>query len=306
MKVTRLGRLAPALAVAALVAACADQPTPFAPTLAPSAPSLAVTGKPDLNDRASFEGEAWICKDGTASALSFNFDYVVTKVSDGSTYASGTVAVPMGQCVMAASIPTANGGLYDVAVTEQNPLPANWTLTSIVREYASGLPNPPAPTINLASFNISGVRISNDWGAVVTFTNIYTPPPPPPSYCTLTQGYWKNHTEDWDSGQNYVDAGDMFYNSGKTYIEIMNIPPAGGNAYLQLAHQFIAASLNVGGTSGSGIAAVDAALAGADAYFAAAAAGIPTPTGATKTQLQAWASTLASFNEGTTGPGHCN
>ena len=124
--------------------------------------------------------------------------------------------------------------------------------------------------------------------------------------CTLTQGYWKNHTEDWDSGQNYVDSGDIFYNSGKTYIEIMNTPPKGGNAYLQLAHQFIAASLNVGGTSGSGIAAVDAALAGADAYFAAAAAGIPAPTGATKTQLQAWASTLASFNEGTTGPGHCN
>ncbi|HMN08989.1 MAG TPA: hypothetical protein PKC83_09415 [Gemmatimonadaceae bacterium] len=304
MKVTRLGRLAPALAVAALVAACADQPTPFAPTLAPSAPSLAVTGKPNLNDRGSFEGELWVCKDGTPSAVSFNFDYVVTNASDGSTVASGTVAVPMGQCVMAASTGTAGGG-FNASVTEQTPLAADWALTSIVAEFPSGINNPMVPVVNVVSYNVSNVRINNDWGAVVTFTNTYTPPPPP-SYCTLTQGYWKNHTEDWDSGQNYVDSGDIFYNSGKTYIEIMNTPPKGGNAYLQLAHQFIAASLNVGGTSGSGIAAVDAALAGADAYFAAAAAGIPAPTGATKTQLQAWASTLGSFNEGLTGPGHCN
>ncbi len=304
MKVTRLGRLAPALAVAALVAACADQPTPFAPTLAPSAPSLAVTGKPDLNAPRSFEGEVWVCKDGTPSAVSFNFDYVVTKVSDGSTYASGTVAVPMGQCVLAYTLDV--DGLYNASVTEKTPLPANWSLTSIIYEYGTGVESySPAPVVNLVGSNVSGVRISNDWGAVMTFTNTYTPPPPP-SYCTLTQGYWKNHTEDWDSGQNYVDSGDIFYNSGKTYIEIMNTPPKGGNAYLQLAHQFIAASLNVGGTSGSGIAAVDAALAGADAYFAAAAAGIPAPTGATKTQLQAWASTLGSFNEGLTGPGHCN
>lgn len=304
MKVTRLGRIAPALAVAALVAACADQPTPFAPTLAPSAPSLAVTGKPNLGDRLSFEGELWVCKDGTPSAASFNFDYVV-KDAGGATVASGTVAVPMGQCVLAASTGTASGS-FDASITEQTPLASGWALTSIVAEFPSGINNPAVPVVNVVGYNVSNVRINNDWGAVVTFTNTYTPPPPPPSYCTLTQGYWKNHTEDWDSGQNYVDAGDTFYNSGMTYIEIMNTPPKGGNAYLQLAHQFIAASLNVGGTSGSGIAAVDAALAGADAYFAAAAAGIPTPTGATKTQLQGWASTLASFNEGLTGPGHCN
>lgn len=301
MNVTRLGRLAPAVAVATLLAACADQPTPFAPTLAPTSPSLAVTGKPDLADRNSFEGELYVCKDGTPSATSFNFDYVVQKASDGTTVASGTVAVPMGQCVMAATIGTADGG-FNASVTEQHPLASGWALSSIVAEFPSGITLPVEPVVNVANYTVSSVRINNDWGAVVTFTNTYTPP----SYCTLTQGYWKNHTGDWDSGQNYVDAGDTFYNSGKTYIQIMNIPPARGNAYLQLAHQFIAASLNVGGTSGSGIAAVDAALAGADAYFAAAAAGIPAPTGATKAQLQAWASTLASFNEGDTGPGHCD
>ena len=305
MKVTRLGRLAPALAVAALVAACADQPTPFAPSLAPTTPSLSVTGKPNLGDRLSFEGELWVCKDGTPSAQSFNFDYLVTNTSDQSTVASGTVAVPMGQCVMAASVATTASGSFDATVTEQNPLPAGWALTSIVGEYPTGV-TPPTPVVSLASYSISGVRINNDWGAVVTFTNTYTPPPPPPSYCSLTQGYWKNHTEDWDNGEKYVDAGDLFYNSGKTYIQIMNTPPAGGNAYLQLAHQFIAASLNVNGLSGSGVAAVDAALAGAHAYFAAAAAGIPSPTGATRTQLQSWASTLAQFNEGLIGPGHCN
>lgn len=303
MKVIRFGRLAPAVAAVALMAACADQPTPFSPTLAPTSPSLAVTGKPDLNDRLSFEGELYVCKDGTPSATSFNFDYVVQKASDGTTVASGTVAVPMGQCVMAATIGTASGG-FNATVTEQNPLASGWALSSIVAEFPSDITLPVQPVVNLANYSVSSVRINNDWGAVVTFTNTYTPPPPP--YCTLTQGYWKTHTGDWDNGEKYVDAGDTFYNSGKTYIQIMNTPPAGGNAYLQLAHQFIAASLNINGTSGSGVAAVDAALAGADAYFAGAAAGIPSPTGATRAQLQGWASTLDQFNNGLIGPGHCD
>ncbi len=124
--------------------------------------------------------------------------------------------------------------------------------------------------------------------------------------CTYTQGYWKNHSEEWDNGEKYVDAGDTFYNSGKSYLEILNTPPKGGNAYLQLAHQFIAASLNANGTSGSGDSSVDAALAGAAAYFASAPAGIPTPSGSLRTQLQAWATLLDNYNNGLIGPGHCD
>jgi hypothetical protein len=124
--------------------------------------------------------------------------------------------------------------------------------------------------------------------------------------CTLTQGYWKTHGEDWDEvGEKLFTTTDLFYNSGQGYLAIMNTAPKGGNAYLQLAHQFIAASLNTNGGP-SGVAAVDAAMAGAAAYFAGAPAGIPTPSGALRTQLQAWATTLDNYNNGLTGPGHCS
>jgi SdrD B-like domain len=124
--------------------------------------------------------------------------------------------------------------------------------------------------------------------------------------CTLTQGYWKTHPEDWDNGEKYVKTTDLFYNSGVSYLNLLWTSPSGGNAYVQLAHQFIAASLNVNGTSGSGVASVDAALAGAAAYFASAPAGIPTPSGSLRTQLLAWATTLDNYNNGLIGPGHCN
>jgi hypothetical protein len=312
MRFTRFARLAPALAVAGLLAACVDQPTAvesplaFRPGLASAPPSLAVSGGPDLSDFLSFQGEIWICKDGNVAGVPFSFDYTVTRQSDGVVVANGSTTVPVGQCVMAANVSTEASGRYVATATETTTLP-DWSLTAIDWAYGANLPfTPAAPTINLATRTISALLLSNDIGVQITFTNSYTPPPPPPVSCTYTQGYWKNHEEDWDAGEKYADAGDTFYNSGKTYLQILRTPPSGGNAYLQLAHQFIAASLNVNGTSGSGVASVDAALAGAAAYFAGAPAGTPKPSGALKTQLQSWATLLDDYNNGLIGPGHCD
>ncbi|MGQ0643501.1 MAG: hypothetical protein ACT4P6_22365 [Gemmatimonadaceae bacterium] len=131
-------------------------------------------------------------------------------------------------------------------------------------------------------------------------------PPTGPS-CTLTQGYWKNHEERWDDvgdGMVFLTT-DAFYNSGAGNLTVLATPPKGGNAYLQLAHQFIAASLNLNGAL-SGVAEVDDAMAGAAAYFSGEAAGIPNPSGDIRNQLQAWASVLDNFNNGGIGPGHCS
>jgi hypothetical protein len=59
--------------------------------------------------------------------------------------------------------------------------------------------------------------------------------------CTLSQGYWKNHSEDlaWQT----LGKNTPFFQSGKTYFEIMSISPA-GNSYYQLARQYVAAKLN--------------------------------------------------------------
>jgi hypothetical protein len=132
-------------------------------------------------------------------------------------------------------------------------------------------------------------------------------PPPAPS-CTYTQGYWKQHPELWDDASDGMVflTSDQFYNSGVSNLTIMKMPPKGGNAYEILAHQFIAASLNMNGAASSGVSEVDAAMADAAAYFSGQPAGIPSPVDPTRSQLVAWSSTLDSFNSGIIGPGHCS
>ena len=114
--------------------------------------------------------------------------------------------------------------------------------------------------------------------------------------CTYTQGWYKNQ------GVGSLPAGN-FFKSGQTYLQVLDTPPKGGNVYYQLAHQYIAARLNR--NSASGTAAVDAALAGALVYFGIATPSATVPAGYTSAQLLAWASTLDSYNNGFTGPGHC-
>jgi len=184
MHSTRLARLAPALALAGLVAACADTPTALRspqtvrPGLASGPPSLAVTGGPDLSDYKSFQGQVWICKDGNQTGVSFNFDYRVVRASDNSLIAQGSTTVPVGQCVLATSVTTAVGGRYVATATETSVLP-NWTLTDIDWAYGANLPvSPPPPTIDLATRTVSAVLIANDVGVQLTFTNTFTPPPP--------------------------------------------------------------------------------------------------------------------------------
>ena len=62
--------------------------------------------------------------------------------------------------------------------------------------------------------------------------------------CCLTQGYWKNHVDQWNSTQT-------FFCTGMSWEDVLNTP-VGGNPYLDLAHQWIAASLNLNVIGGTG------------------------------------------------------
>jgi len=59
--------------------------------------------------------------------------------------------------------------------------------------------------------------------------------------CTFGVGYWKRHPHAWPSR---FDPHATFYASGKSWIEVLTTPPR-GDAYYILAHQFIAAGLNL-------------------------------------------------------------
>jgi len=131
--------------------------------------------------------------------------------------------------------------------------------------------------------------------------------------CTLTQGYWKTHNNSFKGGAPADDAwynlgllgeNTPFFNSGKTWFQIFWMPPSGGNAYLQLAHQYMAAKLNI--LNGAyAPTQVQNAISWAESFF-------PGKTPATsltntqKNQARYYASVLAQYNEGLIGPGHCS
>ena len=82
--------------------------------------------------------------------------------------------------------------------------------------------------------------------------------------CTLTQGYWKNH-DAWPEG---YDPDDYFFSSNQSWLEVLQTPPARGNAYYILAHQYIAAVLNQAANSGGMLPAeVEEALKWAENFF---------------------------------------
>lgn len=78
--------------------------------------------------------------------------------------------------------------------------------------------------------------------------------------CTLSQGYWKNHSERGPATYDATwallpnGANTAFFDSGLTWYVLMHEPPKGGNAYIKLARQFMAAWLN--GLHGANLASV--------------------------------------------------
>lgn len=304
-----LSRAAIALASVALLGACADSTPVSGPKLIDGVNSpMLLSGQPTPADLIAFnatprtaQGElVEVCKDyvGGGATPDVTFDVSVT----GSQNVAFQVVLADGECeeIWFNEIPPGETPPtpHDVVtITEQ--VPAGYTASVVKSSIVSGVTTVGA---SVASNTVTG-DVFGSVGYLAEFTNTLDV-----VGCSLTQGYWKTHAEDWDQAGDPNTAsflaGSTFYNSGLTYLQIMNTPPAGGNAYIQLAHQFIAASLNVGSPAAT-TAAVDAALSGADAFFAAAAAGTPAPTGALRTQVQGWASTLASYNEGDIGPGHC-
>lgn len=166
--------------------------------------------------------------------------------------------------------------------------------------------------VNVASFvtNDTKVTDSSSWTVNATVACDFG--------CTLTPGYWKTHSRygpahaddawyalgDADGDGTSEGPDERFFASGKTYYQVLWTSPA-GNAYYILAHAYIAAELNIAnGTSTT--PAVNAAMAGAEALFAAQG---PNDTTLTRTERNAaigYATTLDNYNNGLTGPGHCS
>jgi hypothetical protein len=133
--------------------------------------------------------------------------------------------------------------------------------------------------------------------------------------CTEGQGYWKNHNDSvcagdpasplcvaWPSGGLPMLLGTTYSYDETQLLSILNTPAA-GNGLIALAHQLIAAKLNI--ANGADGSAVAADIAAADALIGTL---VVPPVGAgylAPALTSALTTALTNFNDGATGPGHC-
>jgi hypothetical protein len=118
--------------------------------------------------------------------------------------------------------------------------------------------------------------------------------------CTYTQGYWKNHPEAWPVTS--LTLGTVNY----TQQQLLQIfaQPVRGNGLVKLAHQLIAAKLNV--ANGADDTEIAATIAAADALIGGR---VVPPIGTGSLSNGAVGSlndTLDAYNNGDIGPGHCD
>jgi hypothetical protein len=129
--------------------------------------------------------------------------------------------------------------------------------------------------------------------------------------CTFTQGYWGSKPDVvWPAP---YDRNALFFNSGLTWQQIMDTSDAGGNAYINLAHQYIAAVLNVanGACEPDSVKQFIDLSTGFFQSFALGSSFCASGGQGTNCSLQVtWAGILADYNQGTgsfaSNPGHCS
>ncbi len=307
-----------------LVAACAtDSPT--------SNSTQTPIADPQALSAPAGQGEFWACKfsvdpltggvngdvtSGRITASLVSGDGTLnTAVSGGNNTLIGyNTPAPTPQCVKIWS----GGTSATVAVTEDAEPGSGLLFYRLVKRTPGAAFDDVYfsldPWLNPAAEGPYTVNVQVDNGAAyeIWFKNVTvsTPPPPNDEGCTYTLGYWKTHSDrgpaPYDNSWKLVGALEEdtpFFNSGKTWYQVFWTAPAGNKFYI-LAHQYMAAKINIL-NGASSTAAVDAAISGAESLFGGLSAGSTTLNNAQKTQATTWATTLDNYNNGLIGPGHC-
>jgi hypothetical protein len=253
----------------------------------------------DLTGATPEFGKIKVCVTGNVSAT---FDFGETLVGGGGPggiAADGTEIQP-GECQVVGEDTGGSGiGRY-ISVTEN---PADYLVgdPSCMRIDDPGAVVSPCPV----AFPNGGERFLNSFhGFTVTFDQYMPPPPPPPPSCTYTQGYWKTHAgtkkqpDAWPTGtEGGFTLGTVAYTKAEL-LSIMNAPTR-GNGLVSLGTQLIAAKLNVWPGTTDDIDAADALIGG---LVIPPVGGDYLPTSETDGLNKA----LTDYNEGVTGPGHCD
>jgi hypothetical protein len=136
--------------------------------------------------------------------------------------------------------------------------------------------------------------------------------------CTLSQTYWLSHalngTEAYDDNWSQLPDVDgdskqegqeeMFFSSGRTYWQILNMQ-LNGNSYWFLAKAYITTELNI--LNGANQTAVETGMATALQLFQTyTPTQVPLLPNSIRKNFVVTASLLERFNSGTIGPGNCS
>lgn len=118
--------------------------------------------------------------------------------------------------------------------------------------------------------------------------------------CTLTQGYWKNHNR-FERGNRSVawPIDERTALCGRTWLDILRTPTR-GDAWMILAHQWIAAELNVANGASTTREVRDALAAGQTLLAACRVAEADRALAIGASEV------LDAYNNGDLGPGHCD
>lgn len=197
-----------------------------------------------------------------------------------------------------------NAGVTDlVTVTETGP--TGYTVSLVKTTLEDGVSTVGGSVASNTTFNtITNPSATGVDGVVVTFTNTLEA-----TGCTLTQGFWKTHTglgpqaDAWPAlPGGTMTLGTVAYTKAQL-ISILNTPVK-GNGLIALAHQLIAANLNI--LDGASSAAISATITSANTLIGGL---IVPPVGSgflAPSAVGSLVQALEQYNEGTTGPGHCD
>ena len=157
------------------------------------------------------------------------------------------------------------------------------------------------PTVNTATLTLDDLStIIDEWTVEVET--------PCDEGCSLTQGYWKTHSiygpAPYDDTWALIGENTQFFgNVGTSWYQMLWLNPRGGNAYVILAKQYIAAVLNE--LNGADVSIIAVTMGEAE-YWLNTYTFDYHFTKDEKAIMTALASTLDQYNRGLIGPGHCS
>ena len=276
-------------------------------------PSLSVPAEGVLNCTYSASLPDGSNRTNTATATQQNYDYDKdgNGIASGTTDYSGSANVDFTNATVTETdecidVTDTHAGFLGTVCSGDAPKTFNYSRT--IGSYNSPDGCGDHEINNTASF------VTNDTGSTGQDTWTVNVHVPCDFGCTLTPGYWKTHSREGPAPYDdtwallgSLQEDTVFFLSGQTWYQVFWTAPK-GNAYYQLAHQYMAAKLNM--LNGASVpASVQTAFDQATTLFSTytpaqidALKGNKQP----RPQFIELAGTLGSYNEGATGPGHCS